>query len=147
MVILKLIIDNLIFICERNKEEPIQKEISDLIYFQGQPNKPSLPEYNNGEFINYYQNIFSTNLINKKNYIVIFKIKDIILKCYPMLLPAYKSGLSMRKIFKKYDLNNLPSFDKSNFYLLKKMRVEVYLLIQVLGGNQYLVRNHKKILV
>ncbi len=107
-------LDNLIFICERNKEEPYKKEICDLIFFQNQCHKPSLSEYNKNEFINYYQNLYTSNLEYKKNYIVIYKIKDIILKCYPMLLPAYKSGLSLSKIFKRYNLNSLPAFEKSN---------------------------------
>jgi hypothetical protein len=90
--------------------------VIELINFQKQGTKPKLEEYKDFS-ISHYQNKYISSNINQieinNNYIVMYKIKELILKCYPQLILPSKKGLSLRKIMSRYELNNLPSFDKS----------------------------------
>ena len=97
-----------------------------MIDFQNQPLKQILKEFseNDLEFINYYQNIYGEEKNNKKNYIVTFKIKELLLKCYPQLIMATKKGMSINKIMDKYKMDDIPSFETSNIILLFKSRGE-----------------------
>ena len=111
-------------VCEKDLEKKEKLNLIDLIEFQNQPLKPLLKEYseNDTEFINYYQNLYSEEIKNKKNYIVTFRIKEVLLKCYPQLIMANKKGMSLNKMMAKYTMNNMPSFETSNkiiyFYIL-----------------------------
>ncbi len=110
----RLTLEYLIFTCEKDSEKPLELDKVHLIEFQKKMPKPILPDYKTNDFINFYQDKYSTNLPKKKNYVVIYKIKDIILKCYPELFPAWKYGFSLRKIMKKHYMNALPAFEKSD---------------------------------
>ena len=102
-------------ICEKDVEKKEKLNLIDLIKFQNQPLKPLLKEYseNDLEFINYYQNLYSDEIKIRKNYIVTFRIKEVLLKCYPQLIMANKKGMSLNKIMAKYTMNNVPSFETS----------------------------------
>lgn len=114
-------------ICEKDVEKKENLNLIDLIKFQNQPLKPLLKQYseNDLEFINYYQNLYGEGIKTKKNYIVTFRIKEVLLRCYPQLIMANKKGMSLNKIMAKYSMNNMPSFDTSNnfniFYLKLKI--------------------------
>lgn len=106
-------------ICEKDLEKKEKLNLIDLIKFQNQPSKPVLNEFsdNNLEFINHFQNYYCEEVKNKKNYIVTFRIKEILLKCYPQLIMANKKGMSLNKIMAKYTMNNIPSFETSKIFL------------------------------
>ena len=72
-------LEYLIFTCERDKSEPISLDKVHLVEFQKRGAKNILPEYKTNDFINFYQEKYSTNLEKKRNYIVVYRIKDIIL--------------------------------------------------------------------
>ena len=103
--------DFVVVVCGKDNSPKEKNNVIDLINFQKEQSKPSLVEFKNGDFINHFQN--KTTINNEKSYIAIFKTKDIILKSYPQLLMANKKGLSLKKILQKYEINNIPSFDKS----------------------------------
>jgi hypothetical protein len=89
-----------------------------MINFQKQKEKPIVEQYKNIDFLNFYQTIYSTQPVKLgKSYLIIFKIRDILFKCYPDLVMAYKKGLSLKKIMAQYDMDNLPSFEKSKINL------------------------------
>ncbi len=94
-----------------------------LINFQNKPLKPVMKEFcdNDLEFFNFYQSKYCEDVKNKKNYIVIFRIKEVLLRCYPMLIMANKRGMSLSKILSKYNVNNIPSFETSNIQILNKL--------------------------
>jgi hypothetical protein len=75
-----------------------------------------LTEFNNEnmDFINYFQNDLIEKVYPKKNYILIFRIKELLLKCYPQMIMANKKGMSLNKIMAKYKMDNLPNFDIGN---------------------------------
>jgi len=102
-------------ICEKDLEKKEKLNLIDLINFQNQPLKPLLKEFsdNDVEFLNYYQNFYSEEIKVKKNYIVTFRIKEVLLKCYPQLIMANKKGMSLNKIMAKYNMNNVPNFESS----------------------------------
>jgi hypothetical protein len=94
-----------------------------LIKFQKQKEKPVLEEYrglgssmssgfnNFNSFNNFLQSFYSNNNLEvKKSYLLIFKIKDIIMKCYPQMIMANKKGYSIKKLMLKYDLRKFPQF-------------------------------------
>jgi hypothetical protein len=112
MVIL-LILEYLIFVCHKRQKVRETPSVLQLLDFHHQEVKNTLPEFKKIEFINYTQNRLDHNLKTKKKCIVVYKIKDLLLKCYPQLIGAYKNGYSIRKILGKYDINNLPTFEKS----------------------------------
>lgn len=92
----------------------MSRDLIDLINFQKSPDKPVLDEFLNDEFLNYHQTQFSEKkLEHKSKYILFFKTRDVILKCYPGLLMASKKGMSLKKIMKSYSMNQLPVFEKS----------------------------------
>jgi len=108
-------------ICEKDLERKDKLNLIDLIEFQNQPLKPMLKEFSENddfEFINYYQSLYTEEIKNKKNYIVTFKIKEVLLKCYPQLIMANKKGMSLNKIMAKYTMNNIPSFETSIIYYI-----------------------------
>lgn len=97
-----------VIITENDEAPKSEQTLLDLIKFQKQPKKPVLDDFSNGDLFNYYQ----TGTVEKTtSNLIFFKIKDILVKCYPPLGLIYKKGLSIRKILEKYDINNLPSFD------------------------------------
>jgi hypothetical protein len=115
----------LIFSCHKDKSEKESKNLLNLIKFQKQKEKPVLEEYrglgssmssgfnNFNSFNNFLQSFYSNNNLEvKKSYLLIFKIKDIIMKCYPQLIMANKKGYSIKKLMLKYDLRNLPQLGK-----------------------------------
>jgi hypothetical protein len=105
--------------CYKSKKQREVPSILKLVDFQNKQFKNTLSEYKDIEFINYYQNKYSNanSIKKKKQYLAIFKIKDLVLKCYSQLFQAYYNGLSIRKVLSKYNLNNLPTFEKSIFNL------------------------------
>lgn len=104
-------------VCEKDTDIKEKLNLIDLITFQNQPLKPLLKEFseNNFEFINYYQQKYIGGIQNKKNYIITFKIKEVLLKCYPELIMANKKGYSLNKIMAKYSMSNIPSFEASKY--------------------------------
>jgi len=107
-------------ICEKDIEIKEKLNLIDLINFQNQPLKPLLQAYSENalEFINYYQNFYGEEIKIKKNYIVTFRIKEVLLKCYPQLIMANKKGMSLNQLMAKYTMNNIPNFETSEaFYL------------------------------
>ena len=52
--------------------------------------------------------------VNEK-FIIVYRIRDILFKCYPDLVYSYKKGLSLKKIMKKYNSDDFPTFDKANY--------------------------------
>ena len=59
-----------------------------------------------------------TKITIKQKYFLLFRIRDILFKCYPNLIYAYKKGLSLKKIMKKYTSDSFPSFDRSKLIYL-----------------------------
>ena len=51
-----------------------------------------------------------TKLDLKENVIIIYRVLDVIFKCYPNLAYSHKKGISLRKIMKKYSYNEYPTF-------------------------------------
>ena len=51
-----------------------------------------------------------TKLDLKENIVVIYRVLDILFKCYPNLAYSHKKGMSLRKIMKKYNYNEYPTF-------------------------------------
>ena len=92
----------------------------DLINFQNQKNTGVLKEYanKNHNFSNFYQNFLTEKVTPKKNYILIFRIKELLLKCYPQMLMANKKGMSLNKIMSKYKMDNIPNFESSKIYFI-----------------------------
>jgi len=105
----------IVMICEKDLEKKPKLNSIDLINFQNQPLKPVMKEFceNDLEFFNYYQNNLCEEVKNKKNYIITFRIKEVLLRCYPQLIMANKKGMSLNKIMGKYQMNNIPSFETS----------------------------------
>lgn len=64
-------------------------------------------------FNNYFQNDLTENVNAKKNYLLIFRVKEMLLKCYPQMIMANKKGMSLNKIMAKYKMDNLPNFESS----------------------------------
>ena len=59
-----------------------------------------------------------TKIEYKQKYFLIFRIRDILFKCYPDLVYAYKKGLSLKKLLQKYNSDEFPTFDKGKFAFL-----------------------------
>ena len=51
-----------------------------------------------------------TKLDLKNNIIIIYRVLDVVLKCYPNLAYSHKKGISLRKVMKKYNSNGYPTF-------------------------------------
>ena len=51
-----------------------------------------------------------TKLDLKNNIIIIYRVLDVLLKCYPNLAYSHKKGISLRKVMKKYNSNEYPTF-------------------------------------
>jgi len=51
-----------------------------------------------------------TKLDLKENVIIIYRVLDILFKCYPNLAFSHKKGISLRKVMKKYHYNEYPTF-------------------------------------
>ena len=51
-----------------------------------------------------------TKLDLKDNVIIIYRVLDILFKCYPNLAFSHKKGISLRKVMKKYHYNEYPTF-------------------------------------
>lgn len=100
------------FICEKDKSEKPKTSLLDLIKFQKKDHKPVLEQFQNMEndnFVNFYQK--DSNIKTGKKYIIAFKSKDLILKCYPQLIMAFKKGLSLKKMIQEYNLNSIQIVD------------------------------------
>jgi hypothetical protein len=50
-----------------------------------------------------------TKLDLKENTIIIYRVLDVLFKCYPNLAYSHKKGMSLRKVMKKYSYNEYPS--------------------------------------
>ena len=51
-----------------------------------------------------------TKLDLKDNIIIIYRVLDILFKCYPNLAFSHKKGISLRKVMKKYHYDEYPTF-------------------------------------
>ena len=51
-----------------------------------------------------------TKLDLKENFVVIFRVLDVLFKCYPNLAYSHKKGMSLRKIMKQYRYYEYPTF-------------------------------------
>ena len=54
-----------------------------------------------------------TKLDLKDNIIIIYRVLDVLFKCYPNLAYSHKKGMSLRKIMKKYKFDEYPTFSAS----------------------------------
>ena len=54
-----------------------------------------------------------TKLDLKDNIIIIYRVLDVLLKCYPNLAYSHKKGISLRKVMKKYNSYEYPTFSAS----------------------------------
>jgi hypothetical protein len=54
-----------------------------------------------------------TKLDLKNNVIIIYRVLDVLFKCYPNLAYSHKKGMSLRKIMKKYKYDEYPTFSPS----------------------------------
>ena len=51
-----------------------------------------------------------TKLDLKDNIIIIYRVLDVLFKCYPNLAYSHKKGISLRKVMKKYKYDEYPTF-------------------------------------
>ena len=54
-----------------------------------------------------------TKLDLKENIIIVYRVLDVLFKCYPNLAYSHKKGMSLRKIMKKYRYDEYPTFSPS----------------------------------
>ena len=52
-----------------------------------------------------------TKLDLRENTVVIYRVLDILFKCYPNLAYSHKKGMSLKKIMKKYSSNEYPTYN------------------------------------
>ena len=109
----------MIFIASKDKSEKVKPNLLEMIQFQHQKEKPVLEEFanTNMNYFNSIQESYTKQSLppNYKSYLVVFKIKDALYKCYPQLVMAHKKGVSLNKLLTKYGVNNLPSYSKKLF--------------------------------
>lgn len=107
----------------------IQDEnILDLISFQknNKKDKLRLAQYSNIDSLSncnqkqvFKEEQLKKNSKNDKSYFVVFKIKELIFKCYPQLILAFKKGLSLKKLMQQYRIDEIPSsFDQNSKYMI-----------------------------
>ena len=46
----------------------------------------------------------------KENYVIIYRVLDVLFKCYPNLAYSHKKGMSLKKVMKKYRCDEYPTF-------------------------------------
>ena len=51
-----------------------------------------------------------TKLDLKENYVIIYRVLDVLFKCYPNLAYSHKKGMSLKKVMKKYRCDEYPTF-------------------------------------
>ena len=51
-----------------------------------------------------------TKLDLKDNIVIIYRLLDVLFKCYPNLAFSHKKGMSLKKVMKKYSYNDYPTF-------------------------------------
>ena len=51
-----------------------------------------------------------TKLDLKENVVVIYRVLDVLFKCYPNLAYSQKKGMSLKKVMKKYSYNEYPTY-------------------------------------
>jgi hypothetical protein len=107
--------DYLIVVCNKDKSQKPKQSLLDFIKFQKIPKKEILKEFENikKDFINFFQSQLPQGKKNK-SYFLMFKVKELIVKCYPELAIVQKKGFSLKKMMEKYDMNNIPNF-QSNY--------------------------------
>ena len=128
-------------ICEKEESNKEKKSLIDLIKFQDErkeyirnkPNttstnffnakqialnpiieKPPTPEVKEENAEEQNEPVPITKIELKQKYLLIFRIRDILFKCYPNLIYAYKKGLSLKKIMKTYSADSFPTFERNN---------------------------------
>ena len=55
-----------------------------------------------------------TRLDLRDNFVVIYRVLDVLFKCYPNLVYSHKKGLSLKKIMKKYNSEDYPSYSAAD---------------------------------
>jgi hypothetical protein len=100
----------IILVCNKDKRPKNKHSLLDFIKFQKIEKKDILPEFQKmqNDYINYFQTLPRDK--KNKTYLLMFKIKELIVKCYPELAIVQKKGYSLKKIMEKYDMNNIPNF-------------------------------------
>ena len=128
-------------ICEKEESNKEKKSLIDLIKFQDErkeyirnkPNttstnffnakqialnpiieKPPTPEVKEENAEEQNEPVPITKIELKQKYLLIFRIRDILFKCYPNLIYAYKKGLSLKKIMKTYSSDSFPTFERTS---------------------------------
>ena len=128
-------------ICEKEESSKEKKSLIDLIKFQDErkeyirnkPNttstnffnatqialnpiieKPPTPEVKEENAEEQNEPVPITKIELKQKYLLIFRIRDILFKCYPNLIYAYKKGLSLKKIMKTYSSDSFPTFERNS---------------------------------
>ena len=128
-------------ICEKEESNKEKKSLIDLIKFQDErkeyirnkPNttstnffnakqialnpiieKPPTPEVKEENAEEQNEPVPITKIELKQKYLLIFRIRDILFKCYPNLIYAYKKGLSLKKIMKTYSSDSFPTFERNS---------------------------------
>ena len=64
---------------------------------------------------NVEQNIIEpiTKLDLKENFVIIYRVLDVLFKCYPNLAYSHKKGMSLKKVMKQYRYYEYPTFSPS----------------------------------
>ena len=103
--------EHMIITCNKDKRPREKTNLIDFIKFQKNENKQILDEFQScqNDYINYFQTNPSQN--EKKTYLLVYKVKDLLIKCYPQLALVQKKGYSLKKIMEKYEMNNIPVFN------------------------------------
>lgn len=118
--------------------------VVDLINFQTKLTKSPIEKYSSSDWINWsikensipyegisfdvdemtlfptkYNYIHYNHIIgnkSKKSFLFSYKIKDLLIKCYPELRLAFKNKMQFKKILDSYTLSDLPSFYEGSIF-------------------------------
>lgn len=55
-----------------------------------------------------------TRLDLRDNVVVIYRVLDVLFKCYPNLVYSHKKGLSLKKVMKKYSSEDYPTYSAAD---------------------------------
>ena len=56
----------------------------------------------------------ATKLDLRENFVVIYRVLDVLFKCYPNLAYSQKKGMSLKKIMKKYNYQEYPTYSAAD---------------------------------
>ena len=93
----------------------IQKDNKDQSFKKEKDKKGAKPQKAKEENINLQSDEVNqiepiTKLDLKENFVIIYRVLDILFKCYPNLAYSHKKGMSLKKIMKQYRYYEYPTF-------------------------------------